>query len=201
VNWLAHFVLSPSDDRVRLGNWLADILGPAELATITDARIRHGLELHRRIDRMTDRHPAVLEARSSLVAGVRRFSPIVLDVAWDHFLSRDFRRLTGRDLDVFVDEIHSGLVGLSDEMPPEARNVADRMIAENWLRSYATLDGYELTLRRISNRLTARARARFDPSAARRNVEAAYSELGTAFDLLWKSLKEDLELSAMKRDR
>ncbi len=188
MNWLAHFVLSPPDERVRLGNWLADLLGPQEQAEIEDPRIREGLALHRRIDLFTDAHPAVLKSRARLPDGSRRFSSILLDVAWDHFLSRDFRRLVGRPLDAFVDEIHSGLIACSPQMPSEVREVLDRMIAEGWLRSYTTLDGYQLTLSRISNRLSPRARSRFDPAAATCHISADYAFFEAAFPELWSGL-------------
>ncbi len=188
MNWLAHFVLSPPDERVRLGNWLADLLSPQEQAAIEDPRIREGLALHRRIDLFTDSHPAVIKSRERLPEGSRRFSSILLDVAWDHFLSRDFQRRVGRPLDTFVDEIHSGLVACSPLMSPEAREVRDRMVAEEWLRSYMTLDGYQLTLSRISNRLSPRARSRFDPAAATRHISADYAFFDAAFPELWSGL-------------
>jgi len=190
VNWLAHFVLSPPDDHVRLGNWLADVLTRSETAAVRDPRILAGLELHRRIDTLTDRHPAVLGARTRLPAGVRRYAGVVLDVAWDHFLSLDFERLAGRDLDGFVGEIHDGLVRTRTWMPSAVAEVSDRMIAEEWLLCYTTPAGYELTLRRISNRLSPRARAAFDPSAARAHLESSHAELHAAFTLLWANLRQ-----------
>jgi acyl carrier protein phosphodiesterase len=189
VNWLAHFVLSPHDDHVRLGNWLADVLTRPEAAAVRDPRILAGLELHRRIDTLTDRHPAVLGARTRLPAGVRRYAGVVLDVAWDHLLAVDFERLAGRDLDGFVGEIHDGLVRTRTWMPSAVAEVSDRMIAEEWLLCYTTPAGYELTLRRISNRLSPRARAAFDPSAARAHLESSHAELHAAFRLLWGDLR------------
>lgn len=188
MNWLAHFVLSPADERVRLGNWLADIFSPAEQAAVTDPLVSEGFRIHRRIDSFTDSHPAVRQARERLPGGLRRYSAILLDVTWDHFLSRDFERITGRQLDDFVDEIHSGLIRQAELMSPEAAEVANRMIAENWLRSYVTLEGYQLTLTRISNRLSPRARARFDPVAATQHLQADYVFLEGVFPELWRGL-------------
>ncbi len=188
VNWLAHFVLSPDDDRVRLGNWLPDVLSRPELATVTDPMVRRGIELHRRIDETTDRHPAVLAARDRLPAGLRRFAGIVLDVMWDHLLTRDFNRLAGEPLDEFVIRVEAGLYAHSATLPAEIQDVLARMESERWLRSYGTPAGVELTLTRISRRLSARARAEFQPAAARRLLERDYRHLETHFADLWTDL-------------
>lgn len=188
MNWLAHFVLSPSDDRARLGGWLADVLTPSEAALVSDPRIRAGIRLHREIDRLTDAHPAVLGARSRLPQGVRRYAGIVLDVAWDHFLSLRFRERVGRDLEGFVGEVHAGLLRQRPILSAEVAAVVDRMVAESWLTCYGDADGYELTLRRIANRLSPRARVPFSPEAARRHLEVDHAWLGIAFESLWPDL-------------
>lgn len=189
MNWLAHFVLSPSDDRIRLGNWLEDILTPEQARRVEDPRVLAGMALHRRIDRRTDSHPEVLRSRSLLPPGVRRYAGVVLDVAWDHFLSCEFSRLTGRELPEFVEEIHGGLVRTKKLVDSPVAAVVDRMIEERWLGCYGTPEGYELTLRRIANRLSPRARAHFDPAAARAHLESVHSELHAAFGLLWADLR------------
>lgn len=193
MNWLAHFVLSPDDDRVRLGNWLPDVLSRDELARFDDPGIRHGIELHRLIDRLTDSHPAVGQARVHLPTGLRRFAGIVLDVTWDHFLARDFAALTGRELDPFVTTVEAGLARQQMLLSPEVNEVVARMAREGWLRCYGTTAGVELTLTRIARRLSSRARARFVPAAARRALEQGYPHLEAAFGILWRDLTEQVE--------
>ncbi len=188
MNWLAHFVLSPDDDRVRLGNWLPDVLSRPELTAVTDPMVRVGIELHRRIDETTDRHPAVLAARAKLPAGLRRFAGLVLDVTWDHFLTRDFERLAGEPLDGFVDRVHAGLYAHSQHLPAEVQAVLARMEDERWLGCYGTPAGVELTLTRIARRLSPRARAAFHPAAARRVLERDHRLLADCFDQLWPDL-------------
>ncbi len=188
MNWLAHFVLSPDDDRVRLGNWLPDVLSRPQLAALTDPRIRERITLHRRIDETTDRHPAVLAARELLPTGVRRFSAIVLDVIWDHFLSADFSRLAGESLDRFVDRTESGLRARSVGLPDPVRDVIARMERERWLRCYGTTDGVELTFARIASRLSGRARDRFRPAEARWALERSHSAFHAHFQHLWPDL-------------
>jgi acyl carrier protein phosphodiesterase len=188
MNWLAHFVLSPDDDRIRLGNWLPDVLSRPELTAMTDPMVRVGIELHRRIDETTDRHPAVLAARAKLPAGLRRFAGLVLDVTWDHFLARDFERLAGEPLLGFVDRVQAGLYAHSENLPGEVQDVLARMEDEGWLRAYATPAGVELTLTRIARRLSPQARAAFQPAAARAALERDYRFLEDCFGDLWPDL-------------
>jgi len=188
VNWLAHFVLSPDDDRVRLGNWLPDVLEREALESIQDPMIREGMALHQRIDEVTDRHPVVQAGRKRLPQGVRRFAGIVLDVYWDHFLTVKFKALAGEDLEGFVWRVNAGLSAHSEGLALEIQDVLSRMETEAWLKSYGTPDGVELTFQRISKRLSPRARGLFQPAQARRSLEQDYRWLQSGFDTLWRDL-------------
>jgi acyl carrier protein phosphodiesterase len=185
MNWLAHMVLSPDDDRVRLGNWLPDVLEPAELARISDPNVREGIRLHREIDRVMDAHPHVMRARRRLPPGVRRFAGVVLDVAYDHCLSCRFLELTGEALPPFVARVYAGFERLRPLLMPGLGPVVDRMIGQDWLGGYGTLDGVEVTFARIRGRLSPRAQAAFGPVAARRAIETQRSELLEEFAHVW----------------
>jgi acyl carrier protein phosphodiesterase len=185
MNWLAHMVLSPDDDRVRLGNWLPDVLTPADLARISDPHVREGIRLHREIDRVMDAHPNVLRARRRLPPGVRRFAGVVLDVAYDHCLSCRFTEMTGEALPRFVARVYAGLDQLRPLLNSELGPVLDRMIEQDWLGGYGTLDGVELTLTRIRGRLSPRAHAAFQPAAARQAIETHRAALLEEFTSVW----------------
>lgn len=192
MNWLAHFVLSPDDDLVRLGNWLPDVLSRTELERLTDPRIRHGIALHRLIDQVTDQHASVAAARARLPNGVRRFAGVVLDVTWDHFLARDFVRLIGGDLNGFVSSVEAGLLRSQPALSREVQGVVARMIQESWLRCYGTTAGVELTLNRISRRLSDRARTGFSPATARACLENDYAGFEADFTALWTDLRRSV---------
>ncbi len=188
MNWLAHFVLSPDDDRIRLGNWLPDVMSRSELAAVSDPFVRIGIGLHQRIDETTDRHPAVAAAKALLPAGTRRFSGIVLDVFWDHFLTRNFGVLAGEPVTEFVPRVLAGLRAHAEPLSAELRDVLGRMDSEGWLLSYGSPAGIELTLARISRRLSGRARAEFQPAAARSALERDYRKYEAHFGELWPDL-------------
>lgn len=193
MNWLAHLVLSPRDPRVRLGNWLADLLPAAELEAWADPAIQAGVALHRVIDRFTDTHPRVLASQRRLPPGVRRYGGIVIDIAYDHFLSRQFAALTGGDLDPFLQEVYRDFTAQRDRLGEAVQSALDRMIAENWLGCYRRLEDVELTFTRLARRMSPRARAGFSPAAARAGLEAAYAELAVDFRDFWPELVAAVE--------
>jgi acyl carrier protein phosphodiesterase len=188
MNWLAHFALSSDDDRERLGNWLPDLFGAAELEPLTDPAVRRGVELHRLIDRTTDRHPQVRAAMAALPPRLRRGGGIVLDVFWDHFLAREFVRYTGRELRPFINITLEGLARTAHLAPAVTVPVLERMRAEDWLGSYETLDGVEMTLHRIRRRLSPRAREVLAPGPAREFLASNHAELQAQFDVLWRDV-------------
>lgn len=198
MNWLAHFALSPPDERVRLGNWLPDLFPRAEVARIPDPAVQRGVALHYVIDAVTDQHPRVRAARARLPEGLRRGGGIVLDVYWDHFLAGEFRARTGTELAPFVREVLAGLERTVQLAPPETRAVLARMRAENWLGCYATPAGVELTLTRIARRLSPRAQAVLEPRRAREYLEAGREELRSDFNALWQGVTSAVEAGAAK---
>lgn len=195
MNWLAHFALSPPVATVRLGNWLPDLFAPSVVAGVADSGIQLGSRLHGVIDRVTDRHPAVLGARERLPRDLRRAAGIVLDVYWDHFLSREFESRIGRPLAGFVEEVLVDLEQVVDLAPPETREVLARMRDEAWLLSYQTPEGIELTLERITRRLSPAARRYLLPARAREHLVQDQRRLQGDFDALWRDLNESIQIS------
>ncbi|MFO1459390.1 MAG: ACP phosphodiesterase [Verrucomicrobiota bacterium] len=185
MNWLAHFALSSGDGSERLGNWIPDLFGPAELAGVTDPGVRRGMALHRVIDRTTDRHPRMRRALTSLPPELRRGGGILLDVFWDHFLARDFPDRMGRPLASFVTEVLDSLDAVVDRAPPGTRWVLERMRSEDWLGGYGTTAGVELALNRISRRLSPRVRRVLVPDRSAAFLEEHRGLLQDDFESLW----------------
>jgi len=88
VNHLAHIVLAGSDEGMRLGAFLGDhVKGRAALADLPGSW-QAGVLLHRRIDVLCDAHPAVRGLLKQLDPPWRRYGGIMLDVLFDHMLTR-----------------------------------------------------------------------------------------------------------------
>src|SRR3954463_9153752 len=105
MNWLAHLFLSQPDPAFRVGNLLPDLLPISALSDLAPEILR-GVRQHRRIDAFTDTHPVVRRSINRLNPPLRRFGGIVVDVFYDHFLSRDWERYSKVPLSNFIGEIY-----------------------------------------------------------------------------------------------
>src|SRR3954462_12933413 len=85
MNLLAHALLSPPDPGMLVGNLVADwVKGRARLAL--PPALRAGMALHQRIDTFTDTHPLVERCCDLLSPAWGRYSPVLVDIFFDHAL-------------------------------------------------------------------------------------------------------------------
>lgn len=140
MNYLAHLYLADSTPDSLLGNLMADFLRGDTPDRFSPA-VRAGIRLHRLVDAYTDTHPVVLECKRGVAPPFRRFAGIITDVAWDHFLARDWPQHADEELDAFTRRVYALLEERHESLPERLQHLAPRMIAGDWLRSYASLDG------------------------------------------------------------
>jgi len=154
LNFLAHFHLARNTDASRVGALLGDFVRgtPESLRAQFPDEVIEGIMLHRAVDQFTDSHPVFLESKQLLSPERRRFAGIIIDVFFDHFLARHWKDYSDEPLDHFISEIHRILDRRTEWLTPELEALLPRMQSENWLGSYATLEGLALTFRRVSTR-------------------------------------------------
>lgn len=105
MNHLAHLLLAGPDEGLRVGALLGDhVKGSLEYHDLPADWLR-GVQLHRAIDRLTDRHAAVRSLIAELTGPWRRYGPIVLDVLFDCMLTRHWARFCAQPLEQFGDEV------------------------------------------------------------------------------------------------
>ena len=153
MNYLAHAWLARHSDDAILGALLGDfVFGQSALADWSPA-VRAEIVRHRRIDRYTDDHPAVVATRTRF-GDLRRYAGIVLDVYFDHCLARDWARWDATPLDAFTGRIYRILDERRGRLPPRLAALAPRMAAHDWLGSYARRESVDAAVRGISTRLS-----------------------------------------------
>ncbi len=154
MNFLAHLALSGDDTEVILGNLMGDFLKGVDTSGYPSG-IHKGIQLHRRIDSYTDAHPVFGRSRRRLPPPYRRYAGVLVDVFYDHFLARDWHRYSPHeDLASFISRTYRLLSNPPAEPPPRLQRALPRMIREDWLGSYVTEAGVDLTLKRISGRVS-----------------------------------------------
>ncbi len=187
MNWLAHLRLAPPEPLVRLGNLSGDFVRGVDLAALSP-ELQRGIAHHRAIDRFVDAHPIVRASRARLQPPFQRLAPVLLDVFYDHFLARDWHQYgDGRSLGAFAAEVHEQLEAHAPLLPPRLQAAIPAMRRENWLLSYAELDGIDAILLRMSRRIV-----RPTPLAeGGQQLRAHYEDLAQDFAAFWPLLVQE----------
>ncbi|MFI2811226.1 MULTISPECIES: ACP phosphodiesterase [Microbulbifer] len=186
MNYLAHLLLSGPDPDWRLGGLLGDFVkGP--LRGEFPPAIEAGIRLHRRIDARSDAHPAYVDALQRLGPEWRRYGGIVLDIWFDHLLSRQWDDWHPYSLDNFCDQCWRDFHARRRYIPPGARRFMQRAEQFRLLQSYPDRDVIARTLERVGQRL----RRPVALQAALPAVTAAGEALERDFDLLFSDLMLD----------
>lgn len=151
MNHLAHFLLSGAEPELKVGALLGDyVKGP--LPTDLPTRVVEGIRLHRLIDGYTDRHTITAAARARFGAH-RRLSGIVLDMYFDHFLTRHWARFGSGSLNAYAGDILEVLDAHHHIMSVPARIFSERLREYGLLTRYHDLEFIDAALMRIGERL------------------------------------------------
>lgn len=152
MNYLAHALLSGSQPAARLGGMLGDFVkGPLDsLQRQYPAEVVAGIALHRRIDGYTDAHAAFRRSRQRVSSPRRRFSGVMVDMFYDHFLARHWSDFCAQPLDAFTAETYALLSRNLALLPPRLADVVPRMRASDWLGSYREIEAIGIALDRIA---------------------------------------------------
>ena len=152
MNFLAHVFLSRHDRELLLGNFLGDLIRPAELPTL-DARVQEGVRLHRAIDRFTDHHPLVRTAVARIRSDHGKYAPVVVDVWFDFLLIRHWSVACPEEaFGAFRRRAYAQLRASLDQVPPRLRDRVRGMIRADWLAVYGTVLGLNDTFQRLEQR-------------------------------------------------
>lgn len=140
MNFLAHIYLSGDDKDVTIGNFIADgIKGNRYLKY--PPGIAKGILLHRNIDTFTDAHPTVHQSTARLHKNYSHYSGVIVDILYDHYLAKNWSSYSDKPLDEFVEDFYELLRKNFTNLPARIQRMMPYMIADNWLLSYATVDG------------------------------------------------------------
>ena len=153
MNYLAHLYLADNSPGSLIGGLLGDFVkGPLDNAYDDD--ITKGTLIHRRIDSFSDSHEKVFESKRLISPKRSRFSDIIIDVCFDHFLARSWSEYSNEELADFTRKVYVLLSKYSHILPYKPRSIIPKMIEEDWLGSYQYIEGIGQIMDRVSRRLT-----------------------------------------------
>jgi len=151
MNFLAHLFLSGNDDELKIGNFIGDFVKGRDLSAYP-ARVQDGIRLHRSIDEYTDSHPMVMNSKVRLRPSYHKYSPVIVDMFYDHFLASLWDNYSQMPVEEFIEETHKLLSSRINIMPERSRFMLPYMINGNWLLGYRELSGLQRSLAGMSKR-------------------------------------------------
>jgi acyl carrier protein phosphodiesterase len=149
MNFLAHIYLSGENDQVKVGNFIGDWIKGNEHKKYP-ADIQKGILLHRSIDSFTDNHAIVKKSKSRLNDKYHKYSGIIIDIFYDHFLAHNWKVFSDVELVDFTRNLNNCLVSHMSFLPPDIQEFIPKFMKRRWIESYATLEGIEHVLEGMS---------------------------------------------------
>ncbi len=194
MNYLAHLYFAQPTVESRVGNLLGDFARGIDQTALPE-KVLSGLKNHRAIDHFTDQHPEVRALKSLFSKERRRFSGIILDVLFDHFLIQHWATHHPEPLLRFLDTCYRDLKQGEHLMPEHMQHVIGRMIENDWISSYAELDSVGFALDRIASRI----RFRNNFTNALPEIETHYVALEQGFLRFFPDLEQFVADQALER--
>ena len=189
MNFLAHAYLSGSDENIIVGNFIADHVKGKAVERYSE-KIMAGIRLHRRIDAFTDLHPVFRKSTARLRESYGRYSGVIVDMFYDHFLARNWSNYSAVPIRQFTSGIYKVVMRHFLILPPKTRRILPFMAADDWLAGYAYLEGLNLALNGMSHRTNFKSGMEHAVEALKKD----YDLFKTEFEEFFQDLRQDTML-------
>lgn len=151
MNFLAHALLAGDAPALIVGGVVGDWI-KGSLPGSLPGDLAKGVALHRAIDSHAESHPAFRQSRSRVSADRRRYAGVLVDVFYDHLLARNWAALHRQPLDEYCATVYRLIKDRLNDLPVSAHPGLALMAKEDWLSSYAQIEGITDVLARMSRR-------------------------------------------------
>jgi acyl carrier protein phosphodiesterase len=193
MNFLAHIYLSGDDNAITIGNFIADGIRGNDYKKFPKD-IQTGIILHRHIDTFTDTHKIVRQSTKRLHKNYGHYSGVIVDILYDHFLAKNWKTYSNVPLAKYVGDFYDLLEDNFDILQTRVQKMMPYMVANNWLLSYASVDGIAKVLEGMNRRTQNRSKM----NLAVNELEEFYDSFETEFTLFFAELieysKQELKL-------
>lgn len=183
MNFLAHIYLSGNNKAITIGNFIADGIRGKDYE-IYPKDIQTGILLHREIDTFTDAHKTVRLSTKRLHKNYGHYSSVIVDILYDHFLAKNWKNYSNTPLADYVDDFYDNLEDNFNILPQRIKQMMPYMIADNWLLSYASINGIAKVLEGMNRRTKNKSKM----NLAINELQEFYNEFETEFTLFFDEL-------------
>lgn len=184
MNYLAHLYLSGNNHEIMIGNFIADHVKGKQIE-FYDEEVVKGIKLHRMIDEFTDSHKVVEQSKIRLRSEFGKYSPVIVDVFYDHYLAIKWEQYHHEDLSVYANNFYSLLNDNHHRLPLRTQQMIQFMIPQNWLLNYKTIEGINKTLTGMSRRTKFESRMEF----AAAHLDLHYAAFEKEFEAYFEELR------------
>ena len=156
MNYLAHLFLAGHNDGVILGNLLEDfVTGRIENETNSKLPkdVKVGLLMHRQIDTLTDSNHIVKECKEIFYPNFGKYSPIIIDVLFDHYLIKNWEIFTEEPFESFRPRVYKSLRTYLEIQPDHLKEMISSMIELDWLKNFKENWGLEKAFLNLNKRI------------------------------------------------
>lgn len=183
MNFLAHIYLSGDDDLIRIGNFIADGIKGKDYKNYPK-EVQTGILLHREIDTYTDAHKTVRKSTKRLHKNYSHYAGVIVDILYDHFLAKNWNHYSNVPLEIFVQNFYHALQVHHDILPQRIKKMIPYMIADNWLFSYASIEG----IAKVLSGMNRRTQNRSGMHMAVHELEVFYDSFEAEFTVFFNEL-------------
>jgi acyl carrier protein phosphodiesterase len=185
MNFLAHIHLSGDNKEIKIGNFIADSVRKKDLENFSP-QIQLGIHLHWAIDEFTDHHPTVNLSKELIYEDYHKYSAVLVDIYYDHYLAKNWSNYSNEDLRFFVNDFYHLMKEANPELPQNIQRMLPYMVRYDWLFNYQFISGIDQVLGGMSRR------ASFKNSMHKgaRSLEKHYEEFKKHLEEFYPELTE-----------
>jgi acyl carrier protein phosphodiesterase len=151
LNFLAHALLAGDSPSLIVGGVVGDWIKGSLPGTLPDD-LAQGVALHRAIDHYAESHPAFNRSRSRISTERRRYAGVLVDVFYDHLLAENWAAIHHQPLHEYCTAVYGMIEDRLNDLPASAHPALKLMTQQDWLTSYAQIEGIADVLARMSRR-------------------------------------------------
>lgn len=193
MNFLAHTYLSGCDEEIIVGNFMGDYVKGRNYMHLPEL-VRKGILIHRDIDSFTDTHSITRSSRLRLTEKYRKYSGVIVDIFYDHFLAVAWMDYCGITLREYVDRTYDLLKRNYKTLPQGIKVWFPTFLENNWMLRYEHVEGIELVLDKMSANTSLPDHTTFAIEKLRGEYEEFDKEFKEFFPLIIDFIEQKYEI-------
>jgi acyl carrier protein phosphodiesterase len=198
MNFLAHFYLSGPSDEVKIGNFIGDYVKGNDYLQYSEL-IREGIITHRKIDTFTDIHPDVRICKILFSPKYHKYSGVLVDVIFDHFLAVNWNKYSSEPFDDYIENLYEILASNFEILPDEVQGFIHRFIEKKWMNGYKYIQGIERVFNGMSKHTSLPDHTYFAMDIFKENYTYLQEKFNAFFPKLIEFVDNESEIISLKK--